>query len=371
MTYPRHHKAGRSDAQSAVSWIVGVSIVFLVVTFVAAPIEAARPKKSDTYPPQTLFDTLPSPPFHLYPLLAPPIPAFNLQTPAKIELGKTLFFDPRLSRDNTLACASCHIPALGFSNGQRVAKGVKGQLGTRNVPSLYNVAHRTQFFWDGRASSLEHQALQPIQNPIEMDQDLAQLVEELGAAPGYIAAFRAVFGTGPSADGIAQALAAFERTIVTNDSPWDRFMAGDDAALSESAQRGVRIFNERAKCVTCHNGPNFTDNQFHALGLPEREGLPYDLGRYAVTRNDEDMETFRTPSLRQVADSAPYMHNGMFATLEEVLEFYVKAEGRPAHRHPLITPLDLLTDQDKADLLAFIRSLSGDPVVVIPPPLPR
>ncbi len=352
------------------AYVVGATCLLLGIALLTFPAQA-RPKKSDAYPPQTLFDTLPSPPFHLYPLLAPPTPAFNLQTPAKIELGKTLFFDPRLSNDNTLACASCHVPALGFSNGQRVAKGVNGRLGTRNVPSLYNVAYRTQLFWDGRSSSLEHQALQPIQNPIEMDQDLSQLVAELGAVPGYVAAFRAVFGTGPSADGIAQALAAFERTILSNESPWDRFMAGDDAALSESALRGVRIFNERAKCVTCHNGPNFTDNQFHALGLPKREGMADDAGRFAVTRNDEDLETFRTPSLRQVADSAPYMHNGMFATLEEVLEFYVKAEGRPAHRHPLITPLDLLTERDKQDLLAFIRSLSADPAVVIPSPAPR
>lgn len=353
-----------------VTLIITVFLLILAVTFAVSATEA-RPKKSDTYPPQTLFDTLPNPPFHLYPLLQPPIPAFNLQTPAKIELGKTLFFDPRLSKDNSLACASCHVPALGFSNGQPVAKGIKGQLGTRNVPSLYNVAYRTQFFWDGRAGSIEQQALEPIQNPIEMDQDLAQLVAELNAVPGYVTVFRAVFGTGPSADGIAQALAAFERIIVSNNSPWDRFMAGDDAALSESAQRGVRVFDEKAKCVTCHNGPNFTDNQFHALGLPKREGIPDDPGRFKITLNDEEMNAFRTPSLRQVADSAPYMHNGMFATLEEVLDFYVKAEGRPAHRHPLITPLDLLTEQDKADLLAFLRALSSPPIVVVPPPLPQ
>jgi cytochrome c peroxidase len=349
--------------------------VLLTTLFLSLPVATwlaeARPKKSDVYPPQTLFDTLPNPPFHLYPLLAPPVPAFNLQSPAKVELGKTLFFDPRLSKDNTLACASCHVPSLGFSNGQPVAKGIDARLGTRNVPSLYNVAYRTHLFWDGRAGSLEQQVLEPIQNPIEMGSDLKQLVSELSAVPGYVSAFRAAFGTGVSADGIAQAIAAFERTILSNNSPWDRFMAGDDSALSESAQRGIRIYNERAKCVTCHHGPNFTDNQFHALGLPKKDGLPDDPGRYAVTLNDDDMETFRTPSLRQVADSAPYMHNGMFATLEEVLDFYVKAEGRPAHRHPLITPLDLLSEQDKTDLLAFIRSLSSPPVVVIPPPLPR
>ncbi|MBI3607023.1 MAG: c-type cytochrome [Nitrospirae bacterium] len=133
----------------------------------------------------------------------------------------------------------------------------------------------------------------------------------------------------------------------------------------------MRVFDEKAKCVTCHNGPNFTDNQFHALGLPTRPGLPDDPGRYAVTLNDEDLETFRTPSLRNVADTGPYMHNGIFQTLDEVLDFYVKAEGHPAHRHPLITPLDLLTEQDKKDLLEFLRSLSGAPLNVTPPILPR
>ena len=350
--------------------LVRVLCLVAVLVLLIVPAEA-RPKKSDNYPPQTLFDTLPDPPFHLYPLLPAPIPPFNLQTPAKIVLGKTLFFDPRLSKDNTLACASCHVPALGFSNGQRVAKGIKGQLGTRNVPSLYNVAYRTQLFWDGRAASIEQQALEPIQNPIEMGSDLTQLIAELNAVPGYVTQFRAVFGTEVSADGIAQALAAFERTLVSNASPWDRFMAGDDTAMSESAQRGVRVFNEKAKCVTCHNGPNFSDNQFHALGLPKRDGVPDDPGRYTITLNEDDLEKFRTPSLRQVTDSAPYMHNGMFSTLEEVLDFYVKAEGRPAHRHPLITPLDLLTEQDKEDLLTFIRSLRSDPVLIVPPPLPR
>ncbi len=261
----------------AITWIASLSLTLVAATFAAAPIEA-RPKKSDAYPPQTLYDTLPSPPFHLYPLLAPPIPAFNLQTAAKIELGKTLFFDPRLSRDNTLACASCHVPALGFSNGQRVAKGTDGRIGTRNVPSLYNVAYRTQLFWDGRVSSLEQQVLEPIQNPIEMGQDLRQLVAELNAVPGYLAAFRAVFGTGVTADGIAQAIAAFERTIVSSRSPWDRFMAGDDAALSDSAKRGVRIFNERAKCVTLpqraelHRQPISRPGLARARRHPDRPG---------------------------------------------------------------------------------------------------
>lgn len=331
----------------------------------------AAPKKTNAYPPRTLFDTLPDPPFHLYPLLAPPVPPYNLPTPAKIELGKRLFFDPRLSRDNTISCASCHNPALGFSNGERVATGIRAQVGRRNPPSLYNVVYRTQFFWDGRTASLEEQVLEPIQNPIEMAEDIGRVVAKLNAVPEYVQAFRDVFGTPATADGLAQTIAAFERTIVSNHSAWDRFMAGDETALSQSAQRGVRVFDEKAKCVTCHNGPNFTDNQFHALGLPIGPDFPADPGRYAVTLNDGDLEAFRTPSLRNVADTAPYMHNGIFRTLEETLDFYVKAEGHPAHRHPLITPLDLLTEQDKKDLLEFLRSLSGAPLNVTPPILPR
>lgn len=343
--------------------------VLLLVVNLAAAAHAGR-QKTNHFPPRTLFDTLPNPPFHLYPLLAPPIPAYNLQTPQKIALGRMLFFDPRLSGDGTLSCASCHQPELGFSNGQAVATGIGGRRGVRNSPSLFNVAYRAQLFWDGRAGSLEEQALEPIQNPIEMGADLGRVVQTLSTVPGYVDAFRAVFGTGPSADGIAQALAAFERTLVSNRSPWDRFMDGDDAALSAAAQRGVRVFDEKAKCVTCHHGPNFTDNQFHALGLPVRPGAPNDQGRYEVTRDEADREAFRTPSLRNVAQTGPYMHNGLFATLEDTLQFYIKAEGRPAHRHPLITPLDLLTEQDTADLLAFLRSLNGEPLHVTPPTLP-
>lgn len=351
--------------------LLGLLLGFLLVGFIAQRPLMAFPKKSDKYPPETLFDTLPSPPFHLYPLLPPAAVPYNLQTPAKIALGRQLFFDPRLSRDNTVSCASCHNPKLGFSDGQPVSTGVRGQRGTRNASSLFNVAYNKFQFWDGRAGSLEEQALGPIQNPIEMGEELDHLVQKLNAIPGYVSEFQKVFGTGVTADGIAQAIAAFERTILSRNSAFDRFMAGDEKALTATAQRGIRVFDEKAKCVTCHNGPNFTDNQFHGLGLPKREGAAVDPGRYSVTQNEEELETFKTPSLRSVAESAPYMHDGRFKTLEDVLDFYVKAEGRPAHRHPLITPLDLLTEQDKKDLLEFLRSLSGEPLDVTAPKLPQ
>ena len=331
----------------------------------------AFPKKSDTYPPKTVYDTLPNPPFNLFPLIPPPQPAYNLPTPSKIELGKMLFFDPRLSRDKSVSCASCHNPAIGFSDGRPVAIGIKGQRGTRNSPSLYNVAYNKAYFWDGRAGSLEEQILAPLQNPIEMGEDLDHLVDKLNGIPGYEERFRQVFGTRVTVDGITRAIAAFERTILSRNSRFDRFMAGDEKAMTPQEIHGLRLFDEKAKCVTCHNGPNFSDGQFHGLGLPPRKGIPVDLGRYNVTRDENDEETFKTPSLRSVAESPPYMHNGMFKSLEEVVNFYVKAPGRPAHRHPLITPLDLMTDQDKKDLIAFLHSLTGEPLKVIPPKLPE
>ena len=352
-------------------WIIFGFIALLLLFLGSEGPLHARPKKTGKYPPETLFDTLPNPPFHLFPHLAPPIPPYNLQTPAKVELGKMLFFDPRLSRDNTVSCASCHNPELGFSNGQPVATGIRGQKGNRNAPTIFNVAYNQSQFWDGRAGSLEEQALGPIQNPIEMGEDLNHLVQKLNAIPGYVEAFKNVFGTGVTADGIAQAIAAFERTIVSNNAPFDRFMAGDDSALTPTAQHGLRIFNEKAKCVTCHNGPNFTDQKFHALGLPKRDGVPNDLGRYMITRDEEEREQFKTPTLRNIALTAPYMHNGMFATLEEVVAFYVKAEPTTSPRHPLITPLSLLSEQDKKDLVEFLRSLTGEPIKITPPKLPE
>ncbi|WDT74851.1 MAG: cytochrome-c peroxidase [Candidatus Manganitrophus sp.] len=352
-------------------WITfGLIIFFVFFLGWEAPLQA-RPKKTDKYPPETLFDTLPNPPFHLHPLLAPPIPPYNLQTPAKVALGKMLFFDPRLSRDNTVSCATCHNPEHGFSDARPVSIGIDGQKGTRNAPTIFNVAYNKTHFWDGRAGSLEEQALGPIQNPIEMGEDLNRLVQKLNAVPGYVEAFKKAFGTEVTADGIAQAIAAFERTILSNNSPFDRFMAGDDNALTPTEQHGIRVFNEKGKCVTCHNGPNFTDNKFHALGLPKREGIPNDIGRYAITQDEAEKEQFKTPTLRNIAQTAPYMHNGMFATLEEVVEFYVRAERTTSPRHPLITPLTLLTDHDKKALIEFLKSLTGEPVKMTPPKLPE
>jgi cytochrome c peroxidase len=213
-------------------------------------------------------------------LAAPKVPDDNSMTAAKVELGKQLYFDPRLSRDNTVSCASCHNPALGWSNGERFATGVRGQVGGRSAPTIINAAYQHFQFWDGRALGLEGQALGPIQNPIEMDLSLKELEEKLNKIEGYRRQFREVFGTDATSDGVAKAIAAFERTILSGDAPYDRYRAGEADALSEAAQRGMRVFFNKAQCTGCHVPPGFTDGAFHNIGIGMNDKEP-DVGRYA------------------------------------------------------------------------------------------
>ena len=294
-----------------------------------------------------------------------PIPSSNLQFAAKVELGKLLFFDPRLSKDNTVSCASCHVPAAGFADPRQFSLGVGGKQGGRNAPPAINAAYNQLQFWDGRAGSLEEQALGPIQNPIEMAETLEGVVKKLSKVKEYQSRFRAVFGEDISPGGIAMAIAAFERTLISTNSPFDRYVAGDQKALSDAAQRGLGLFSGKARCVLCHNGPNFTDNKFHNIGVPQTGPLKEDVGRYAVTKRASDRGAFKTPSLRSVALTAPYMHTGGFKTLEEVMEFYNKGGEAGAGKDALITALNL-TAQEKKDLVEFMKSLTGDLNVTAP-----
>jgi cytochrome c peroxidase len=298
-----------------------------------------------------------------------PIPSANLQFAAKAELGKLLFFDPRLSKDNSVSCASCHVPAAGFADPRQFSLGVGGKQGGRNAPPAMNAAYNHVQFWDGRAGSLEEQALGPIQNPIEMAETLEGVVKKLSKVKGYQARFRAVFGRDVSPDGIAQALAAFERTLISTNSPFDRYTAGDKAALSEAAQRGLALFQGKARCVLCHNGPNFTDNKFHNIGVPQTGPLKEDLGRYAVTKRDADRGAFKTPSLRSVALTAPYMHTGGLKTLEEVVEFYNKGGEAVPGKDAFMSALNL-TEPEKKDLIEFMQGLTGDLTTMAAPKLP-
>jgi len=281
----------------------------------------------------------------------PPVqhPKDNLPTPEKISLGKQLYFDGRLSADNKVSCASCHDPAKGFSNGDQFATGVEGKKGGRNSPTVINTAYQKFQFWDGRAKTLEEQALGPIQNPIEMNLTLDAAVAKLNAIEGYKTQFNAVFGTDVTADGIAKAIAAYERTVLSGDAPYDKFKAGDKAALSESAQRGMKLFFGKANCSACHSGPNFTDNGFHNIGVPGN-----DVGREAISKSVGDKGAFKTPTLRDIAKTAPYMHDGSLKTLEEVVAHYAKGGTPHDQLDEEIFPLKL-TPEQMADLVTFMK----------------
>lgn len=298
------------------------------------------------------------------------IPEDNPLTPEKIELGKQLFFDPRLSCDDTTSCATCHDPKKGWSNSLNFATGVRNQVGGRSAPTVINAAYSELQFWDGRAHRLEGQALGPIQNPIEMDHKLEECVKKLNAVPGYKEQFRKVFNSEVTPENIAKAIAAFERTVLSGNAPYDRFKAGDKSALSEAAQRGLKVFVGKGHCSACHAGPNFSDDAFHNVGVSINAVKP-DLGRYEVTKVVGDKGSFKTPTLREIARTAPYMHDGTMATLEEVVEHYDKGGTANAQLDEEIFPLKL-TAQEKADLVTFMKEglSSPDYPNIAPPKLP-
>lgn len=297
------------------------------------------------------------------------IPPDNPLTSEKINLGKQLYFDKRLSADGMVSCATCHDPGKGFSDGLPTSKGIKGQVGGRNAPVTINRLFSQEQFWDGRAASLEEQALGPIQNPIEMGHTLEGMTTTLQKISGYEAQFKKAFGTGVTKEGVAKAIASFERTLLCGNSPFDKFQAGDKKALSVSAQRGLGLFMGKANCVRCHAGFNFADEGYHNLGVGMDKPDP-DLGRFKVTKKEDDKGAFKTPTLRDIAASAPYMHDGSAKTLEEVIDLYDKGGIKNPQLSKEIKPLKL-TSQEKADLVAFLKSLSCPDLKVAAPALPK
>lgn len=290
----------------------------------------------------------------------PPIPPGNPLTSARVELGRQLFFDPRLSGDGTVSCATCHNPVMGFTDGRATSMGVRAQVGGRSAPSIINLAYADKgLFWDGRANSLEDQAKGPIANPIEMASTHEGSVAHLNAISGYRAQFQQVFGSPDiTIDNVAKAIAAFERTIISGNSPWDRFIKGDRNALSESAKRGWDLFQNKANCIACHVGFNLTTYNYHNLGVGFDKPNP-DLGRYEITKLEEDKGRFKTPTLREITYTGPYMHDGRHQTLEEVIEFYNMGGIKNPQLDKEIKPLHLGA-QEKADLVAFLKSLNGE-----------
>jgi cytochrome c peroxidase len=297
-----------------------------------------------------------------------PVPEDNPSTAAKIELGQQLFLDKRLSHGRSVACASCHVPERAFTDGRRVAIGVNRRAGRRNTPSVLNRAYGKAFFWDGRSIALEDQPLQAITNRNEMDLTLAEFERRLnelklrldrGGTTTYRQQFQQVFGEKPTAQKAAKALATFVRTLLSGNSAFDRFELGDQNALSESAKRGLQIFRGRGNCIACHSGPLISDEDFHNTGVSWGKE-PLDLGRYEVTKNDADRGKFKTPTLRNVALTAPYMHDGSLATLEDVVAFYSRGANPNPSVDREIRPLNLSVTE-KADLVAFLKSLSQEP----------
>jgi cytochrome c peroxidase len=330
-----------------------------------------------------------------------PVPEQNPLTPAKVELGRRLFHDRRLSSDGSMACVNCHDPNRAFTNGEKVGKGVRGARGTRNVPTIVNRAWGRSFFWDGRAATLEEQVLQPILHPDELAMTPNRVVA-LATSDRYRQRFVTAFGAeirlkpdparspeirlkpepteirlkpdsayvvnNPydglnAADAstlrqVALTLAAYVRTIQTGDSPYDRYIVGNRSALNASARRGLDIFRGKGGCTGCHVGPTFSDEDFHNTGVAWRTGVLTDEGRARVTRTAADRGAFKTPTLREVARTAPYMHDGSFATLAEVVAFYDRGGAANPGLDSQLRPLKL-TPAEKQDLIAFLRSLNG------------
>ncbi|PYV41827.1 MAG: cytochrome-c peroxidase [Acidobacteria bacterium] len=287
-----------------------------------------------------------------------PVPASNPLTKDKIELGRQLFFDKRLSEDATVSCASCHDPHRGFSDGNRLSRGIHGLKGLRHTPTLINVAFQPYQFWDGRASSLEDQSISPLNNPAEMGLVAQEAVKRLKRLPGYGEQFQKVFLAPITRESISLALASFERTILSGNSSYDQYVAGNKNSLNQKALEGLRLFNGKAHCNLCHQGFNFSDGLFHNLGVGWNGKEFSDRGRYDVTAIFKDRGAFKTPTLRQIVQTAPYMHDGSLSTLEAVLDFYDHGGNPNPHLDVLVQPLHL-TSEEKEALLEFLESLTG------------
>ena len=301
------------------------------------------------------------------------IPADNPLTIAKVLLGKKLFYDTLLSRDYSVSCASCHHPDKAFSDPKTLSLGVDGRLGTRNATALMNLLFGKSFFWDGNTATLEEQALIPIEADFEMDNTVEEVIRRLNADTAYIRLFGNAFGKVPDSDGLAKALSSFERTLVSANTKYDEFVLTRDFSIFTPAERrGLELFNsERADCFHCHVSPTvFTDDALTDNGL---EFLNGDSGRDMVTGNPDDRFKFKTPTLRNLRYTAPYMHDGRFNTLEEVIDHYSSGGANRGTQSPFVPPeggANQLTDQDKADLIAFLMTLSDSSYINNPAYMP-
>ncbi len=340
-----------------------------------------------------------------FPPLAPlppvPVPRDNPMSPEKVELGKLLFFDNRLSGDALVSCQTCHMPEFGWGDGNGISRGYPGTRHWRNSQTVLNSAYYGKLFWEGSVTSLESQAPAAAEGNVAGNGDPAMMEMRLRFIPEYVKRFNAVFGTDwPRLTHAYQAISAFERTVVSDPKqvPFDRYANGETNALSPAALRGFQLFTGKASCLQCHNGPLGSDERYYALGVPENDlfqrdplaqithrwqhyqkgisekgyrAADQDFGLYYVTKNPKDKGKFRTPSVRELKYTGPYMHNGVFNTLEEVVAFYNRGGGEAANKTPLLKPLGLSEDEVK-DLVAFLEALSMDkPLLMEAPKLPE
>ncbi len=321
--------------------------LLFAILLIAAPLPAQQRRAKSAPPPV---------PLGLMPVMWP---KSNPYSPEKAELGKLLYFDTRLSADGTVSCATCHSPKFAFTDGAAVSTGIRGQKGGRSAPTVINRAFSLAQFWDGRAGTLEEQAKGPMANPIEMGNTHDTVVSTVKAVPGYRALFAKVFSTNDfGIEEIAKAIATFERTVLSGNSPYDRYKEGDEKAMNAAQIRGMDIYFNKAKCDQCHEGLNFTTNMYANIGIGTDKPQP-DEGRYAVTKNPADWGTFKTPTLRDISRTAPYMHDGSLKTLEEVVDYYNKGGRKNKNLDEKIKPLHL-TAQDQKDLIGFLHALDGE-----------
>jgi len=303
-------------------------------------------------------------------LPAVPVPDDNPMTTDKVELGKLLYFDKRLSKDGTIACATCHDPKMAWTQHTPTSTGIGGHVGSANSPTVINAAYAPAQFWDGRAASLEEQALGPIENPIEMGHKLADLVPQLNKIDGYKERFQTVFSTDVTSDGIAKAIAAFERTVLSGNSPYDQFKAGDEKALTDAQKRGMELF-EDAGCSTCHTPPLFSNYRYYNAGVGQKK-TPPDPGRQAVTKKDTDLGKYRVPALREVANTGPYFHDGSVDTLAKAVALMAGGGIENGNLSAMLQAVGAkkLSAEDQANIVEFLKALSGEYPIVEPPTLP-
>ena len=366
--------------------IAGV-IVAIVTAAVASTLSCAAAPRPSGFPLPPPHREPGSPP--VVPLgldLYVPAPDDNPITAAKVELGRRLFFDTRLSRDFTVACATCHHPERAFTDGRVTPRGVFGRIGTRNVPSLLNRAYGKRFFWDGRARTLEDQVRAAMAGKSDLDLPADEAATRLRGDHSYAAAFRETAdassdgratkhlveadqpgrGQGVTADRLVEAVATFVRAQLSADSAADRYAAGDTSALTPTAQRGRELFYGKARCGVCHAGPLFTDEDFHNTGVAWQDGELLDVGRFDVSGKEDDRGAFKTPTLREVARTAPYMHDGSLATLADVIKFYDRGGNPNPYLDAALRPRRLTSEEQQA-LITFLHALSGTGQDGIPP----